>query len=92
MLIQVVHDTDAGTSAAVAYPGFVDELFTVSGSPTAAFDLARDIDDDHRIDVFLGGLLRREGVSWARNSTLNRITTTDAQIVGVEVTVRIYLK
>ena len=91
-LFQLLFDTSTNQKKAILYPGFVDEVFTVSGSSQSQFNLSTDIDADHAIDVDVDGRGQLENTHWTRDTTNNRINTDSAVNVDSWVRVRIFRK
>jgi len=91
-LLQFVHDTATKKKKAVPYPGFIDKVFTVTGSPQSQFDLGIDVDADHAILVEVDGRGQLEDTHWTRDTGNNRVNTSSAVNVGSWLRARVFYK
>jgi hypothetical protein len=75
----------------ISTPTFSDEDFDIV-SPTSFVSLVADITTSTLIDVYINGVLVREGALnvWTRENTLNRILFNDSVAAGAWVRVRLF--
>lgn len=92
-LFSFLYDTGGKSRKAIAYPGFVDVVETVAGSPKTEFTLGVTIDSEHKIDVSIDGRDQPiEDTHWSRDKDNGKIIMTESVPVGKVFKARIYLK